>query len=94
MDLIINKKIIKILMSIVIFVMISGFVLPNYSLAKSDDEKWGGKLFRPVANFFALIPDLVINLLQEFLWDGSNVGSDGKIYIRTSSNIYRKNTTA
>lgn len=93
MNLIVNKKIIKILMSIVIFIMISGFVLPNYSLADVD-EQWGGKLFKPVANFFALIPDLVINLLQEFLWDGSNVGSDGKIYIRTSSNIYRKNTTA
>ncbi len=89
MNLITNKKLTKILMLIAVFVIVFTFMLPNYSIAKTSDEKWGGKLFRPIANFIAFLPDLVINLLQEFLWDGSNVGSEGKIFIRSSSNIYR-----
>lgn len=89
MNLITNKKLTKILMLIAVFVIVFTFMLPNYSIAKTSDEKWGGKLFRPIANFIAFLPDLVINLLQEFLWDGSNVGSEGKIFIRPSSNIYR-----
>lgn len=93
MNLITNKKLTKTLMLIAVLVMIFTFILPNYSVAKTDDEKWGGKLFRPIANFLAFLPDLAINLLQDFLWDGSNVGSEGKIFIRTSSNIYRKNST-
>ena len=89
MNLITNKKLTKILMLIAVFVIVFTFMLPNYSIAKTSDEKWGGKIFRPIANFIAFLPDLVINLLQEFLWDGSNVGSEGKIFIRSSSNIYR-----
>lgn len=89
MNLITNKKLTKNLMLISVFVIVFTFLLPNYSVAKTSDEKWGGKLFRPIANFIAFLPDLVINLLQEFLWDGSNVGSEGKIFIRSSSNIYR-----
>lgn len=93
MNLITNKKLTKILMLIAVFVIVFTFMLPNYSIAKTSDEKWGGKLFRPIANFIAFLPDLVINLLQEFLWDGSNVESEGKIFIRSSSNIYRQNST-
>lgn len=89
MNLITNKKLTKILMLIAVFVIVFTFMLPNYSIAKTSDEKWGGKLFRPIANFIAFLPDLVIDLLQEFLWDGSNVESEGKIFIRSSSNIYR-----
>lgn len=88
MNLITNKKLARTLMLIAVLVMIFTFILPNYSVAKTDDEKWGGKLFRPIANFLAFLPDLVINLLQDFLWDESNVEEDGKIFIRTSSNIY------
>ena len=44
MNLITNKKLTKTLMLIVVFVMIFTFILPNYSFAKSQDEKDGGKL--------------------------------------------------
>lgn len=94
MNLFAEKKTTKTLILIILLVTIFTFITPNYCFAaKSTEEKWGGKLFRPIANFIAFIPDLVINLLQEFLWDGSNVESDGKIFIRTSSNIYKQNSS-
>ena len=83
MNLITNKKLTKILMSIIVFVMIFTFILPNYSLAKSKDENGGGKLFRPIAQLLAFVADLAIELSQQFLWDGStiNAGNKYKIYI-------------
>ena len=69
MNLITNKKLTKTLMLIVVFVMIFTFILPNYSLAKakSQDEKDGGKLFRPIAQLLAFVADLSIELAQQFL---------------------------
>ena len=84
MNLITNKKLTKILMSIIVFVMIFTFILPNYSSAKSNkDEELGGKLFRPIAQLLAFVADLAIELSQQFLWDGStiNAGNKYKIYI-------------
>lgn len=83
MNLITNKKLTKTLMLIVVFVMIFTFILPNYSLAKSKDEKDGGKLFRPIAQLLAFVADLSIELAQQFLWDGStiNAENDYRIYI-------------
>ena len=51
MNLITNKKLTKILMLIAVFVIVFTFMLPNYSIAKTSADKWGGKLFRPIATF-------------------------------------------
>ena len=80
MNLITNKKLTKTLMLIVVFIMIFTFILPNYSLAKSQDEKDGGKLFRPIAQLLAFFADLSIELAQQFLWDGSTI-NDKNNYI-------------
>ena len=81
MNLITNKKLTKTLMLIVVFVMIFTFILPNYSFAKSQDEKDGGKLFRPIAQLLAFFADLSIELAQQFLWDGSTINADNDYII-------------
>ena len=83
MNLITNKKLTKTLMLTVVFVMIFTFIMPNYSLAKSQDEKEGGKLFRPIAQLLAFVADLSIELAQQFLWDGSTINEENgyKVYI-------------
>lgn len=83
MNLITNKKLTKTLMLIVVFVMIFTFILPNYSLAKakSQDEKDGGKLFRPIAQLLAFVSDLSIELAQQFLWDGSTINEKNEYHI-------------
>ena len=57
----------------------------------------GGKLFEPIVHFLTFISDLGINLLQEFLWDGTNVNDKDnnpyhRVYIRTCYNIFWKYT--
>lgn len=81
MNLITNKKLTKTLMLIVVFVLIFTFILPNYSLAKTEDEKLGGKLFRPIAQLLAFVSDLAIELAQQFLWDGSTINEKNKYHI-------------
>ena len=81
MNLITNKKLTKTLMLIVVFIMIFTFILPNYSLAKLQDEKDGGKLFRPIAQLLALFADLSIELAQQFLWDGSTINEKNEYHI-------------
>lgn len=83
MNLITNKKLTKILMSIAVLIMIFTFILPKYSLATSKDEKLGGKLFRPIAQLLAFFGDLSIELAQQFLWDGSTINKENgyKVYI-------------
>lgn len=83
MNLITNKKLTKTLMLIVVFVMIFTFIMPNYSIAKSNDENLGGKLFRPIAQLLAFVADLSIELAQQFLWDGSTINEENgyKVYI-------------
>ena len=81
MNLITNKKLTKTSMLIVVFVLIFTFILPNYSLAKSQDEKDGGKLFRPKAQLLAFVSDLSIELAQQFLWDGSTINEKNEYHI-------------
>lgn len=83
MNLITNKKLTKTLMLTVVFVMIFTFIMPNYSIAKSNDENLGGKLFRPIAQLLAFVADLSIELAQQFLWDGSTINEENgyKVYI-------------
>ena len=77
----ITNKLTKTLMLIVVFVLIFTFILPNYSLAKSQDEKDGGKLFRPIAQLLAFVSDLSIELAQQFLWDGSTINEKNEYHI-------------
>ena len=83
MNLITNKKLTKTLMLTAVFVMIFTFIMPNYSIAKSNDENLGGKLFRPIAQLLAFVADLSIELAQQFLWDGSTINEENgyKVYI-------------
>lgn len=55
----------------------------------------GGKLFEPIVHFLAFVSDMGIELLQDFLWNESNINKDNNfnIYIRSSNNIYRENSS-
>ncbi len=83
MNLITNKKLTKTLVLTALFVMIFTFIMPNYSIATSNDENLGGKLFRPIAQLLAFVADLSIELAQQFLWDGSTINEENgyKVYI-------------
>lgn len=100
MNLIKNRKIIKILSTLLLIILLVTFVIPKVifgvvltpqgmetvtgiSSSDYDDEKSGGKLFRPIAQLLAFVADLSIELAQQFLWDGSTINEENgyKVYI-------------
>lgn len=71
MERFVNKKNIKIISLILIFLTVFISVIPNYSIADADEEA-GGKLFNPIFKLFAGVGDLVIKGLQKiFVGDWS-----------------------
>ena len=81
----IKKNFKKIVIAILIVFMFN-FVTPIYSQAND-----GGKLFNPIVELLYFVADLAIELLQDFLWDGSNINEETnyQVYIRTSNDICR-----
>ena len=63
-----KKQITKQILSILLVFMIS---FTTFQPIVNADI--GGKLFEPIVHFLAFDADLGINLLQEFLWNGSDV---------------------
>lgn len=59
-----NKKNLKIVFILLIFLIIFISIIPNYSIA-DEDEDVGGKLFKPIFKMFAGIGDLAIKGLQK-----------------------------
>ncbi len=88
-----NKETTKKIIIAILLVMTFNFVGPNISYAAKEEV--GGALFKPIVHLLAFLADMGIELAQEFLWDGSNINEDNnyEVYIRTSNNIYRKNSS-
>ena len=83
-----REKIIKQVLAILLVFMIS---FTTFQPIITADNEFGGILFSPIVNLLKFVADLVIELLQDFLWDGSNINgaNNYEIYIRTSNNIYK-----
>ena len=86
-----REKITKQIVAILLVLMMSFTTFQP--IVNADDV--GGKLFEPIVHFLAFIADLGIELVQEFLWDGSDINEDNnyEVYIRTSNDICRHNST-
>ena len=88
-----KKQITKQILSILLVFMISFTTF--MPIVNAADGEVGGKLFEPIVHLLSFVADLGIELLQDFLYDGSAINSDSnyEVYIRTSNNIYRENST-
>lgn len=78
----VNKQIVSILLV---------FIISFTTFQPVVNAGSGGKLFEPIVNLIAFIADLGVELLQDFLWDGSNInaGNNYKVYIRTCNDIWK-----
>ena len=90
MKIFLEKQNFKKIVIATLIVLMFNFMTPICSRAEA-----GGKLFEPIVQLLSFVADLAIELLQEFLWDGSNINEETnyQVYIRTSNNICRKNTS-
>lgn len=88
-----KKQITKQILSILLVFMISFSTIQP--IVNAADGEVGGKLFEPIVHLLSFVADLAIELLQDFLYDGSAVNADSnyEVYIRTSNNIYRENSS-
>lgn len=84
-----NQQMTKKILIIVLVFMMS---FTTFQPVVNASANVGGKLFEPIVHFLTFISDLGINLLQEFLWDGTNVNDNHRVYIRTCYNIFWKYT--
>ena len=84
MNIFSKKQSFKKIIIATLIVLMFNFMTPIYSQAEA-----GGDLFAPIVELLAHVADLAIELLQEFLWDGSNIDEETsyQVYIRTSNNI-------
>ena len=69
------------------------FIISFTTFQPTVNATVGGKLFEPIVHLLAFVSDMAINLLQDFLWDGTNVDDENnpyhRVYVRPSYNIYR-----
>lgn len=86
-----KKQITKQILSILLVFMISFTTFGP--IVNAANGEVGGKLFEPIVHLLSFVADLGIELLQDFLYDGSAINADSnyEVYIRTSNDIYRKN---
>lgn len=64
MKILTEKKKLKVICVLLIFITIFISIIPNYSIADADEDA-GGKLFNPIFKMFAGVGDLVIKGLQK-----------------------------
>lgn len=67
---ILKQKVTKSILVILLILIMSFNIFQPITIAA---EGTGGRLFAPIMNFVATIPDLGINFLQHFLWDRSRI---------------------
>lgn len=77
MRLFTDKKIIKVISSLLIILIIFSFVNPIITYAEDEDEQVGGKLFKPIFKLFAGVGDLLIQGLQQLFIGDSEIKGDG-----------------
>lgn len=67
-----TKKIIY----IIVILMLCNFIIPNYAFAAEVGS--GGSLLTPIAQFFCILPDACLNLLQHMFVSGYDIDESGE----------------
>ena len=89
-----DKQIIKKISLMLVVITLFNVFLPLTSLAEDDeitDEQIGGTLFRPIAQLFAGIGDLGIQLLQKFFVGNGSIKNGDTFDIKISPGIIFSN---
>ena len=82
-----SKKHNKIIITIILAIMLCNFIMPNYSIAKTDTDG-GGSTFAPMSKFLTFICDDIFQFLQETFISLSNIDQkDGTYEYRYSPAI-------